>query len=183
MSEKWRKRVKAGVKTGKGKGEAGEHAVKAVGPFLLSPAASGRLVCMAALLLVAACSRSTDIAELAPATTIDPSTTASVQSAENTESEAAAASDKQAIASAIRDVKAGKPGAGDSMVLAWRNEETGNSGTITAIEKAMSDTGERCFSFLTTLESYTGISLYDGTACELSAGQWVLSWFKPKSIG
>lgn len=165
LSEKWRKRVK----TGKHRIEAGQQASRHPAGF--------HLALVATLVLVAACGRSTDIAELAPTTAIDPSTTASV---ENT---AIVASDKQIIASAIRDVKTGAETSGDTMVLAWSNDKTGNSGTITAIEKAISDDGERCFSFLTTLENYTGISLYDGKACELSAGQWVLSWFKPKSVG
>ena len=62
---------------------------------------------------------------------------------------------------------------------AWANEETGNSGTITAIEEAVKE-GRRCYRFLTTLESFTGISLYDAETCEMTAGQWVMSFFKSK---
>ncbi|MEO0635755.1 MAG: RT0821/Lpp0805 family surface protein [Pseudomonadota bacterium] len=127
-----------------------------------------------AVVAITGCSRTTDIAELAPAAT-DATTTASIAD------EQTATSDKAVIASTIGGAKTQGKTSGDLMVLSWANEETGNSGTITAIEQAVTDDGERCFSFLTTLENYTGISLYDGKACEMSAGQWVLSLFKPKS--
>ncbi|MEM1366159.1 MAG: RT0821/Lpp0805 family surface protein [Pseudomonadota bacterium] len=138
---------------------------------------TARLASLAFLLALTACGRTTDIAELAPTSVIDPTTTAS------TTKPSGVSSDQAMIASVIGGAKAIGDNGESPMVLSWANEQTGNSGTITAIEQAITDGDKRCFSFLSTLENYTGISLYDGKACELSAGQWVLSWFRPKSVG
>jgi surface antigen len=68
-------------------------------------------------------------------------------------------------------------GAADSNLLAWSNPETGNSGTITAIDKFIGTHGQSCKKFRTTVDSFMGISLYNGETCELKPGFWVLSWF------
>jgi hypothetical protein len=104
-------------------------------------------------------------------TTIDPVITASIQAQEP---------DREAITSALETIESGN-GPDQSLALAWSSVETGNSGTITAIEKATTAEGRKCYRFLSTLESFTGISLYDGEACELTAGQLVLSFFKSKN--
>ena len=62
-------------------------------------------------------------------------------------------------------------------LLAWSNPETGNSGTITAIDKFIGNHGQSCKKFRTTVDSFMGISLYNGETCELKPGFWVLSWF------
>ncbi|MEM8749332.1 MAG: RT0821/Lpp0805 family surface protein [Pseudomonadota bacterium] len=62
--------------------------------------------------------------------------------------------------------------------LAWSNPETGSSGAIVAIDQFMGKHGQRCKGFKTTLSSFMGISYYDGEACQISPGEWVLSWFK-----
>lgn len=64
-----------------------------------------------------------------------------------------------------------------SNVLAWQNPETGNKGTITAIDKFTGSHGQKCKKFQTTVDTFMGISLYNGETCELKKGFWVLSWF------
>lgn len=63
--------------------------------------------------------------------------------------------------------------------LAWQNPETGSSGTITAIDNFMGKHGQKCRGFKTSVDTFMGISFYNGEACQISPGQWVLSWFKP----
>jgi len=62
-------------------------------------------------------------------------------------------------------------------VLAWQNPQTGNKGTITAIDKFVGSHGQKCKKFQTTVDTFMGISLYNGETCELKKGFWVLSWF------
>jgi len=62
-------------------------------------------------------------------------------------------------------------------ILAWQNPETGNKGTITAIDKFTGSHGQKCKKFQTTVDTFMGISLYNGETCELKKGFWVLSWF------
>jgi surface antigen len=73
-------------------------------------------------------------------------------------------------------VEGGSAGS-DSALLAWSNPETGNSGTITAIDKFIGNHGQSCKKFRTSVDSFMGISLYNGETCELKPGFWVLSWF------
>ena len=61
--------------------------------------------------------------------------------------------------------------------LAWNNPDTGNSGTIVAIDKFVGSHGQQCKKFQTTVDTFMGISLYDGETCEVKRGLWVLSWF------
>lgn len=61
--------------------------------------------------------------------------------------------------------------------LAWQNPDTGNKGTITAINKFTGSHGQKCKKFQTTVDTFMGISLYNGETCELRKGFWVLSWF------
>ena len=61
--------------------------------------------------------------------------------------------------------------------LAWSNPDTGNSGTIVAIDKFVGSHGQKCKKFQTTIDSFVGISFYDGETCEVKRGMWVLSWF------
>ncbi|MEE9313538.1 MAG: RT0821/Lpp0805 family surface protein [Rhizobiaceae bacterium] len=62
--------------------------------------------------------------------------------------------------------------------LAWDNPQTGSSGTIVAIDKFMGKHGQRCRGFKTSVDSFMGISFYNGEACQITANKWVLSWFK-----
>lgn len=62
-------------------------------------------------------------------------------------------------------------------LMAWSNPETGNTGTITAIDSYIGTHGQSCKKFRTTVDSFMGIALYNGETCELKKGFWVLSWF------
>ena len=64
-----------------------------------------------------------------------------------------------------------------SGLLAWQNPDTGNKGTITAIDNFVGKHGQQCKKFQTTVDTFMGISLYNGETCELKKGFWVLSWF------
>lgn len=79
-----------------------------------------------------------------------------------------------ADAEIIKSVVAGSE---TSNVLAWQNPETGNKGTIMAIDKFTGSHGQKCKKFRTTVDTFMGISLYNGETCELKKGFWVLSWF------
>ena len=61
--------------------------------------------------------------------------------------------------------------------LAWSNPDTGTKGTITAIDRFTGSHGQNCKKFQTTVDTFMGISLYNGETCELKKGFWVLSWF------
>lgn len=65
----------------------------------------------------------------------------------------------------------------ESQLLAWQNPNTGNKGTITAIDGFIGEEGQQCKKFQTTVDTFMGISLYNGETCELRQGFWVLSWF------
>lgn len=78
-----------------------------------------------------------------------------------------------ADAEIIKSVVAGSE---TSNVLAWQNPDTGNKGTITAIDKFTGSHGQKCKKFQTTVDTFMGISLYNGETCELKKGFWVLSW-------
>lgn len=65
--------------------------------------------------------------------------------------------------------------------LAWSNPDTGSRGTIMAIDKFVGSHGQKCKKFQTTVDTFMGISLYDGETCELRKGFWVLSWFTRKN--
>jgi surface antigen len=62
--------------------------------------------------------------------------------------------------------------------LAWSNPDTGSRGTIKAIDKFVGSHGQKCKKFQTTVDSFTGISLYNGETCEARKDSWVLSWFR-----
>lgn len=66
--------------------------------------------------------------------------------------------------------------------LAWQNPDTGNSGTIIAIEKFVGPQGRQCKKFQTTVDSFMGISIYDGETCEVKKGFWILSQFFKKKL-
>lgn len=61
--------------------------------------------------------------------------------------------------------------------LAWTNPDTGNRGTIMAIDRFIGNHGQNCKKFKTTVDSFVGISLYNGETCEMQDDFWVLSWF------
>jgi len=60
---------------------------------------------------------------------------------------------------------------------AWENEATGSRGTISSIQ-SISENGRQCRAFKTTRESFDGILVYEGKACDTPNGGWVLSQFE-----
>ena len=74
-------------------------------------------------------------------------------------------------------IKATVAQSANSNILAWQNPDTGNKGTITAIDQFTGSHGQMCKKFQTTVDTFMGISLYNGETCELKKGFWVLSWF------
>ena len=93
--------------------------------------------------------------------------------AEQAKPEGVANTDAEVIKTAVSNADV------NSNALAWRNPETGSSGTIVAIDKFMGKHGQRCRGFKTSVDTFMGISFYNGEACQISPGEWVLSWFKP----
>ena len=82
-------------------------------------------------------------------------------------------------ANVIKTAVAKAPIKKGSSALAWSNPETGSSGTIIAIDRFMGKHGQRCRGFKTSVDTFMGIAFYNGEACQISPGEWVLSWFKP----
>lgn len=119
----------------------------------------------AAALFISACSVSSGLDSLATEDTV---ITSSVT--QNAEPQGIDSADAEIIKSTVA-------GADTSNVLAWTNPETGNKGTITAIDKFVGSHGQKCKKFQTTVDTFMGISIYNGETCELKSGFWVLSWF------
>lgn len=115
--------------------------------------------------VLAACSISGGGADLQPTDTL---VTSSV--AKPAEAEGVASTDAELIKTVVAD-------AGADGSLAWQNPDTGNKGTITAINGFIGENGQQCKKFQTTVDTFMGISLYNGETCELKKGFWVLSWF------
>jgi len=59
----------------------------------------------------------------------------------------------------------------------WENEATGSRGIISSIQPINED-GRQCRAFKTTRESFDGILIYEGKACDTPNGGWVLSQFE-----
>ena len=123
------------------------------------------IVISTACLAISACSVSSTLNETA---TEDQIITGSVT--KPIQPEGIESADAEIIKSAVAESET-------SNVLAWQNPETGNKGTITAIDKFTGSHGQKCKKFQTTVDTFMGISLYNGETCELKKGFWVLSWF------
>ena len=79
----------------------------------------------------------------------------------------------------IKTTVAGASHVSATKPLAWSNPKTGSTGAIVAIDKFMGKHGQKCRGFKTSVDNFMGIAFYNGEACQISAGEWVLSWFKP----
>jgi len=123
------------------------------------------LAISAAAMVVSACSVSSGLDSLATEDTV---ITSSVT--QNTQPQGIDTADAEIIKSTVAEAET-------SNVLAWTNPETGNKGTITAIDKFVGSHGQKCKKFQTTVDTFMGISIYNGETCELKTGFWVLSWF------
>ncbi len=118
-----------------------------------------------ACLAVSACSVSSTLDQ---SNTQDTIVTSSVTKPAKTEG--IDSTDAELIKSVVADAEQVQP-------LAWQNPDTGNKGTITAIDAFVGSHGQQCKKFQTTVDTFMGISLYNGETCELRKGFWVLSWF------
>jgi len=113
-------------------------------------------VCLAILSLLAQSCASGNVV------TVDTAVkTASVPQVPSVFADEEAASDGKAILSALS--------ADASDGLQWENPENGARGTITALGDEVED-GRNCLAFTTTRENFDGVGLYQGKACEDSAG-------------
>ncbi|MER2604604.1 MAG: RT0821/Lpp0805 family surface protein [Siculibacillus sp.] len=61
--------------------------------------------------------------------------------------------------------------------LAWKNETTGNSGTITHVTGTRAANGAPCRDFETTLVKVSGVDLHGGRVCQGFSGAWELVRF------
>lgn len=123
------------------------------------------IVISSACLAISACSVSSSLPEATPT---DQIITGSIT--KQVQPEGIETADAEIIKSAVAQSET-------SNILAWQNPETGNKGTITAIDKFTGSHGQKCKKFQTTVDTFMGISLYNGETCELKKGFWVLSWF------
>ena len=67
----------------------------------------------------------------------------------------------------------------DALDRAWRNPETGSSGTITALAAEPRDGGV-CRSFATTVNDVRGIRRYRGEACQAGDASWRITAIIPE---
>lgn len=97
---------------------------------------------------------------------IDPATTRAPQ----TPSE----SDADAVRRAL-EVAAAR---GVDAPVAWKNESTGNSGTVTASTATRASNGAPCRDFETTLVTLSGVDLHAGRICQGYTGAWEVLRFE-----
>ena len=134
----------------------------------LSPGAARCVMLLAAALALPACSVSSGLKSAVPSDQLVENSVAKPVKGEGIDS-----TDAELIKSVVAETENGQ----DGSVLAWQNPDTGNRGTITAIDRFVGSHGQKCKKFQTTVDSFMGISLYNGETCELKKGFWVLSWF------
>ena len=65
----------------------------------------------------------------------------------------------------------------DIKPLAWNNPVTGSSGTVVAINEFMTQNGQSCRSFKTSVATFVGSAFYDGDVCQNRLGEWILALF------
>lgn len=81
---------------------------------------------------------------------------------------AAADTDADAVRRALEVASA----RGVDAPVAWRNDATGNSGTVTASTASRAGNGAPCRDFETTLVSISGVDLHSGRICQGYTGAW-----------
>lgn len=64
--------------------------------------------------------------------------------------------------------------------IPWANARSGSAGVIGSISEEQVN-GMLCRRFTTTRHSYQGIAQFDGNACQLGNGDWVLTSFGRRS--
>ena len=78
---------------------------------------------------------------------------------------------RNAVSAANLDMSGGVP-------LLWANRDTGSRGTVNQIDESEKG-GIVCRKFETSRESFEGVSLYKGNACQGADGQWFMQAFAP----
>jgi len=63
-----------------------------------------------------------------------------------------------------------------STALPWANVSTGSQGSITGIAETRAN-GVLCRAFTTTRESFRGVAIYAGEACQGHGGEWLMRSF------
>lgn len=89
---------------------------------------------------------------------------------------------RSTVAAAPSAVAAPIAGKLEGSPLAWKNEASGNSGTISKIVPVKAVNGAPCRDFETTLVTIDGVRLYRGRACQGYAGPWDLVRFEPSDV-
>lgn len=62
--------------------------------------------------------------------------------------------------------------------VAWKNDTTGNSGTVTASRATRAPNGAPCRDFETTVSTVGGVDLHGGRICQGFAGTWEVLRFE-----
>ena len=62
--------------------------------------------------------------------------------------------------------------------IPWKNDATGNSGTVTASNAAKASNGAPCRDFETTLVTISGVDLHTGRICQGYTGAWEVLRFE-----
>lgn len=75
---------------------------------------------------------------------------------------------------AMREKIAAAP---NSSTLNWQNEATGSRGTMSILNNFV-ENGNQCRTFKTTRESFNGIMIYQGKACQQQDTSWNMSQIK-----
>lgn len=79
----------------------------------------------------------------------------------------------------VKAVAEAKPDATGTAGIPWANTDSGTAGVISALRQS-SEGGTTCRTFETSRQSYDGIALYVGKACEMPGGPWQSVFFRPK---
>jgi hypothetical protein len=75
-------------------------------------------------------------------------------------------------------VSSADPEQAKAQPLAWANADTGSRGAISSmLEKK--ENGVICRAFTASRESFDGVALYSGDACQGDRGNWFMRSFKP----
>ncbi len=68
---------------------------------------------------------------------------------------------------------------GDGATIHWENPKTGRKGSITAVGHAYPEDTRICRAFLSDLRQNGDPRTLQGTACTLTAGEWIVKDAKP----